>query len=96
MLDPCYQGVRGNGASHQTIKESLMKKSYVKEETIEILVDIKLGDVAQLIDVLQDVTNEEGGSNNWKATDLLRKLKELRREAAEEARREFQNMLERT
>ena len=73
-----------------------MKKSYVKEETIEILVDIKLGDVAQLIDVLQDVTNEEGGSNNWKATDLLRKLKELRREAAEEARREFQNMLERT
>jgi plasmid rolling circle replication initiator protein Rep len=73
-----------------------MKKSYVKEETLEILVDIKLGDVAQLIDVLQNVANEEGGSNNWKATDLLRKLKELRREAAEEARREFQSMLERT
>jgi hypothetical protein len=95
-VDPCYQGVRGNGASILAIKESDMKKSYVKEETLEILVDIKLGDVAQLIDVLQDVTNEGGGSNNWKATDLLRKLKELRREAAEEARREFQSMLERT
>jgi hypothetical protein len=94
MLDPCYQGVRGNGASNQTIKESTMKKSYVTEETLCVKTDIELGEIAQLIDVLQDVVGDED-SSNWKAKDLLRKLKDLRREAVEEARREFENMLHR-
>jgi hypothetical protein len=43
---------------------------------------------------LQDVVGDED-SSNWKAKDLLRKLKDLRREAVEEARREFENMLHR-
>lgn len=74
-----------------------MKKSYVKEEALQIQMDIDLGEVAQLIDVLQDVVNdtEDGASNNWKAKDLLRKLKAVRHDAAEEARREFENMLQR-
>ena len=74
-----------------------MKKSYVKEEALKIQVDIDLGEVVQLIDVLQDVVNdtEDGATNNWKAKDLLRKLKAVRQDAAEEARREFENMLQR-
>lgn len=71
-----------------------MKKSYVTEETLCVKTDIELGEIAQLIDVLQDVVNDED-SSNWKAKDLLRKLKDLRREAVDEARREFENMLHR-
>ena len=71
-----------------------MKKSYVTEETLCVKTDIELGEIAQLIDVLQDVVGDED-SSNWKAKDLLRKLKDLRREAVEEARREFENMLHR-
>lgn len=71
-----------------------MKKSYVSESTLEVKVDIELGEIASLIDVLQDVVNDEE-SSNWKASDLLRKLKDLRRGAVEEARREFENMLDR-
>ena len=71
-----------------------MKKSYVTEETLCVKTDIELGEIAQLIDVLQDVVGDED-SSNWKAKDLLRKLKDLRRDAVEEARREFDNMLHR-
>ena len=71
-----------------------MKKSYVTEETLCVKTDIELGEIAQLIDVLQDVAGDEN-STNWKAKELLRKLKSLRREAVEEARREFDNMLHR-
>jgi hypothetical protein len=61
----------GNGALDKAIKENEMKKSYVKEEALQIQMDIDLGEVAQLIDVLQDVVNdtEDGASNNWKAKD---------------------------
>jgi len=70
-----------------------MKKSYVKENSLQIQIDIDLGEVNQLIDTLKTVDNEQ--SNSWKAKDLITKLERLRRDAAEEAKREFENMLER-
>jgi len=70
-----------------------MKKSYVKENSLQIQIDIDLGEVNQLIDTLKTVDTEQ--SNSWKAKDLITKLERLRRDAAEEAKREFENMLER-
>ena len=70
-----------------------MKKSYVKEHSLQIQIDIDLGEVNQLIDTLKTVDTEQ--SNSWKAKDPITKLERLRRDAAEEAKREFENMLER-
>jgi hypothetical protein len=70
-----------------------MKKSYVNESSLVVNVHIDLGEVTQLIDTLKTVDTEQ--SNNWKAKDLISKLERVRRDAAEEAKREFENMLER-
>jgi len=69
-----------------------MKKSYIQEQSLQVKVDIDLGEINQLIDELKEITGE--GSTNWRAKDLRSKLEKLRREAVEEARREFDNMLE--
>lgn len=70
-----------------------MKKSYVQESTLIVNVTIDLGEIGQLIDTLEPTT--EGESKNWRAEELLRKLKDLRREAVEEARREFESLASR-
>ena len=70
-----------------------MKKSYVQESTLVVNVTIDLGEIGQLIDTLEPTT--EGESKNWRAEELLRKLKDLRREAVEEARREFESLASR-
>ena len=70
-----------------------MKKSFVNESSLVVNVQIDLGEVNQLIDTLKEIDTE--GSNNYRARDLLNKLNTLRRDAAEEAKREFENMLER-
>lgn len=67
-----------------------MKKSYVAETSLRIHVEIDLGEVAQLIQVLEPAAEE--GSNNWTAQELKRKLETLRREAVEEASREFSRL----
>ena len=69
-----------------------MKKSYVLETSLVVKVDIDLGEIAQLIETLEPLTSEE--SNSWRAKDLLRKLKDLRKEAVTEAEREFRNLAE--
>ena len=69
-----------------------MKKSYVLETSLVVKVDIDLGEIAQLIDTLEPLITEE--SNNWRAKELVRKLKDLRKEAVTEAEREFRNMAE--
>lgn len=69
-----------------------MKKSYVLESSLIVKVDIDLGEITQLIETLEPMTDEE--SNSWKAKDLLRKLKDLRKEAVTEAEREFRTLLE--
>jgi hypothetical protein len=68
-----------------------MKKSYVIETSMQVKVEIDLGEIAQLIEVVDSVADAEG-SNNWVAKDLARKLKALRRDAAEEAQREFERL----
>jgi hypothetical protein len=67
-----------------------MKKSYVAETSLRIHVEIDLGEVAQLIQVLEPAAEE--GSNDWTAKELKRKLETLRREAVEEASREFSRL----
>ena len=68
-----------------------MKKSYVIETSMRVKVEIDLGEIAQLIEVVDSVADAEG-SNNWVAKDLARKLKAVRRDAAEEAQREFERL----
>ena len=68
-----------------------MKKSYVIETSMQVKVEIDLGEIAQLIEVVDSVADAEG-SNNWVAKDLARKLKDLRKDAVEEAKREFVRM----
>jgi len=69
-----------------------MKKSYINEQSLQIKVDIDLGEVNSLIEELAELTGE--GSTHWRAKDLKIKLEKLRREAVEEARREFDSMLD--
>ena len=71
-----------------------MQKSYVLEQTMQFKMDIDLGEINQLIDVLDQLIDDDT-SNNWKAKGLASKLKALRRATVEEAKREFENMLER-
>jgi hypothetical protein len=58
---------------------------------MRVKVEIDLGEIAQLIEVVDSVADAEG-SNNWVAKDLARKLKAVRRDAAEEAQREFERL----
>jgi hypothetical protein len=69
-----------------------MKKSYVLDGTLQINVVIELGEVNDLITQLEAAVGEEG--KNWRAKELITKLRTVRRDAAEEARREFQTMIE--
>lgn len=71
-----------------------MKKSYVNETSLIVNVQIDLGEIAQLIDLADSAAEADEGSN-WTAKDLSRKLKELRKEAMDEAKREFENLLNR-
>lgn len=70
-----------------------MKKSYVQESTLVVNVTIDLGEIGQLIDTLEPTL--EGESKNRRAEELVRKLKDLRREVVEEARREFESLASR-
>lgn len=84
----------GNGALDKAIKENEMKKSYVSESSLEVKMDIELGEIHTLIDVLDKIVNDED-SSTWSARSLVGKLRKVRRDAVEEARREFENMLDR-
>ena len=68
-----------------------MRKSYVLENTLKVTVTIDLGEINDLIKELEPVATGESNSN-WKARDLLANLKKMRREAADEAKREFERM----
>ena len=69
-----------------------MRKSYVSETTLKIQVEIDLGEIENLISSLSDVDTADG--KNWRAKELVSKLQKLKRDAAEEARRGFERMLE--
>ena len=53
-----------------------MKKSYVLESSLIVKVDIDLGEIDQLVETLEPLADEE--SNNYRAKDLVRKLRALR------------------
>lgn len=69
-----------------------MRKSYVSENTLKVQVEIDLGEIENLISSLSDVDTADG--KNWRAKELVTKLQKLKRDAAEEARRGFERMLE--
>jgi hypothetical protein len=69
-----------------------MRKSYVSETTLKVQVEIDLGEIENLISSLSDVDTADG--KNWRAKELVSKLQKLKRDAAEEARRGFERMLE--
>ena len=69
-----------------------MRKSYVSETTLKVQVEIDLGEIENLISSLSDVDTADG--KNWRAKELVSKLQKIKREAAEEARRGFERMLE--
>ena len=69
-----------------------MRKTYVSETTLKVQVEIDLGEIENLINSLSDLDTAEG--KNYRAKELVTKLQKLKREAAEEARRGFERMLE--
>ena len=69
-----------------------MRKSYVSETTLKVQVEIDLGEIENLISSLSDLDTADG--KNYRAEELVTKLQKLKREAAEEARRGFERMLE--
>ena len=69
-----------------------MRKSYVSETSLKVQVEIDLGEIENLINSLSDLDTADG--KNYRAKELVSKLQKLKREAAEEARRGFERMLE--
>jgi hypothetical protein len=69
-----------------------MRKSYVSETSLKVQVEIDLGEIENLISSLSDLDTADG--KNWRAKELVSKLEKLKREAAEEARRGFERILE--
>ena len=69
-----------------------MRKSYVSETSLKVQVEIDLGEIENLISSLSDLDTADG--KNWRAKELVSKLEKLKREAAEEARRGFERMIE--
>ena len=69
-----------------------MRKFYVSETTLKVQVEIDLGEIENLISSLSDLDTADG--KNYRAKELVTKLQKLKREAAEEARRGFERMLE--
>lgn len=67
-----------------------MRKSYIREASLDVDITIELGEINQLIDVLNEVV--ANNENAWSASQLKRKLEKVRLETIEEARREFENM----
>lgn len=70
-----------------------MKKSYVLENSLNVKIDIDLGEINDLLEEL--TVKDENETLSYRAKTLKSKFEKLRREAVEEARREFENMLDR-
>ena len=68
-----------------------MKKSYVLESSLSVYVTIDLGEINEMIALLEPLATEE---NSWKSSEILKKLKTLRKEAVSEASFEFRQMAE--
>ncbi len=69
-----------------------MRKSYVSETTLLVQIEIDLGEIENLISSLSNLDTADG--KNYRAKELVSKLQKVKREAAEEARRGFERMIE--
>jgi hypothetical protein len=65
-----------------------MRKSYVRETSLEVVVNIDLGALTDLIAAVEPTATAEGAS--WTTRRTLENLREIRREAIAEAVRGFQ------
>ena len=68
-----------------------MRKSYVNESSLSVNMVADLGEINDILTVLKSVDDEHV---NYRAKALISKIEKLRREAVEEARREFETMLD--
>ena len=69
-----------------------MRKSYVSETTLLVQIEIDLGDIETLLSSLSNLDTADG--KNYRAKELVSKLQKVKREAAEEARRGVERMIE--
>ena len=67
-----------------------MKKTYVNETSLNINIVADLGEINDILTVLKSADNEQ----NYRAKSLISKIEKLRLEAIQEARREFETMLD--
>ena len=69
-----------------------MQKSYVREHSITMVVEIDLGEIGNLIEMIKPLA--EGDETNYRAQGMYEKLQRVKRDAVIEASREFKSMLE--
>ena len=83
-----------NYANHgaQLKKVNTMKKSYVNHNEMTVRIDIDLSEIGLIIQYVSAAVNDETTTSNYRAKDLLKNLKRLEIETAEEAIREFQRI----
>jgi predicted DNA-binding ArsR family transcriptional regulator len=67
-----------------------MKKTYVNETSLNINIVADLGEINDILTVLKSADDEQ----NYRAKSLISKIEKLRLEAIQEARREFEDMLD--
>jgi predicted DNA-binding ArsR family transcriptional regulator len=67
-----------------------MKKTYVNETSLNINIVADLGEINDILTVLKSADDEQ----NYRAKSLISKIEKLRLEAIQEARREFETMLD--
>ena len=69
-----------------------MQKSYVREHSITMVIEIDLGEIGNLIEMIKPLA--EGDETNYRDQGMYEKLKQVKREAVIEASREFKTMME--
>jgi hypothetical protein len=69
-----------------------MRKSYVREKTLQVVVEIDLWGIETLIEIAEGAASAEGAG--WRVREALEKLKVARREAAADAVRELSRIAE--
>jgi len=67
-----------------------MRKSYVREHSLEVVINIDLGALTDLIAAVEPTATAEGAG--WGVRRTLENLREVRREAIAEAVRGFQTL----
>jgi len=67
-----------------------MRKSYVNQLSLNVVVNIELGELGDLIEAIEKIEDK-----GYRETSLISKIKAARREAILEAKREFESLADR-